>query len=83
MRMHPECLRNKELTGVPTTVPMGMLNDEWSLKNHKQTLKRLNQRGGLGIVEMLDNIHKRKLSFRKETQADVDELNALIKNYCT
>ncbi len=81
MKVHSESLFDKTLTGVPTTVPIGLLSEEQAKNNHQQTLERLNERGGLGIMEMLDNIHRRKLSRQRETQSDVDELNTLIKNY--
>jgi uncharacterized protein YacL len=81
MRMHSDCKRDKGLKNVPDSVPMSLLNEEQAKSNHGQTLKRLNERGGLGVLEMLDNINKRKLTWRKETQADVDELNALLSTF--
>lgn len=66
---------------VPTHVPISIMNEEQAQKNHNQSLSRLNQRGGMGILEILDNIRKRKLTYRKETQADIDELNHLIDIY--
>lgn len=81
MSMHPECLRDKTITNVPTKVPIALMSNEWALKNHSQDLARLNQRGGMGVTEILDNIHRRKLSFSKWKQTDVDELNRIIENY--
>ena len=78
MKVHSTCFRDKSLTNVPKKVSFGLLNEEFALNNHSQTLERLNERGGMGILEILDNIHKRKLSYRNETQKDVDELNNII-----
>ena len=80
MKVHSTCLRDKSLTNVPKEVPTTLLNEEFALNNHSQTLERLNERGGMGILEILDNIHRRKLSYRNETQNDVDELNRIIQN---
>lgn len=79
MKVHSSCLRDKSLKNVPEYVPMELLNEEQAERNHSQSLSRLNERGGMGIAEILDNIHKRRLSFRGETQADVDELNEIIE----
>ena len=82
MRVHSTCFEKRlGLINVPKEVPDTILTEEWAQRNHGQTLKRLNERGGMGILEMLDNIHKRGLSYRKETQKDVDELNELIKSH--
>ena len=81
MKMHSTCLRDKTLTNVPKEVPDSLLNEEQAQINHGQTLHRLNERGGLGVTEILANIkHDKMLAFKEETQADVDELNALIQN---
>jgi len=81
MKMHSSCLCDKTLKNVPEEIPMQLLNEEQAQNNHRQTLQRLNERGGLGVLEMLDNIHKRRLTSRTETQADVDELNNIIKTH--
>ncbi len=72
---------NKELKNYPTSIPWSMLNEEQAQLNHGQSLTRLNERGGMGVSEILFNIKKQRLQFNKETQADVDELNLLIKAY--
>ncbi len=82
MKMHSTCLRDKTLSNVPQEVPDGLLNEQQAKINHGQTLARLNERGGLGILEILWNIHQQKIDFTaKETQVHVDELNRLIDNY--
>ncbi len=78
MTVHPDDLRDKSLKNVPIEVPDNMLNNEWSHRNHSQSLDRLSQRGGMGVLEILDNIHQRTLSARKCLQSDVDELNKLL-----
>ena len=76
----PEKDWTKSSCWAPESVPMNLLNEEQAQTNHGQSLDTLNKRGGLGILEILDNIHKRRLSQRKESWADVQELNTLIKN---
>lgn len=78
MTVHSEDRRNKELMNVPKEIPMMLLNEEWAIRNHGQTLKRLNERGGLGVLEMLNIIHKRKWGYGTESQDCVDELNSII-----
>lgn len=82
MKVHSASGRDKNLKNVPDFVPMGLLNEEQAQHNHSQSLDRLNERGGLGVLEILDNIHKRKLTHRAyETQEEVDELNKLISEF--
>ena len=45
--------------GCPKTVPWNSLNEEWALRNHKQSLERLNERGGLSPAEIHCNVNKR------------------------
>ncbi len=80
MMVHSTSLR--ELKDVPEYVPMDLLNEVQAEINHNQSLDTLNRRMGLGVLELLDNIHRRRLSYRKETQADVEELKKLISHYC-
>lgn len=35
-----------------------LLNEEWAMKNHSQTLDRLAERGGLSCREVLANVKK-------------------------
>jgi len=78
MNIHPDMFKNKDLVNVPKSIPMDLLNEEQAQINHGQSLDRLNQRGGMGILEILDNIYKRRISYRKETQSDIDALNTLL-----
>jgi hypothetical protein len=80
-KVHPGDLSNKNLTNVPITVPWGILNEDQAKENHSQTLTRLNERGGLGVLEMLNNIDKVRLEFRGTNQSEVDRLNKLVADY--
>lgn len=44
--------------GLPAKVPMSILSEEWAQKIHRQTLNRLNERGGLCPAEIYLNINK-------------------------
>lgn len=54
MAVHPNSL----LAEYPHSFPMEMFNQEWAQRNHGQTLKRLNERGGLAFNEMLAILNK-------------------------
>ena len=71
----------KKWPDMPTEIPWDMLNEDMAQKNHGQTLKRLNERGGLGVTECLSNINKTRLQFREEKIEDVLELNKLIEDF--
>lgn len=62
----------------PQFVPYELLNEERAKRNHDQTLDRLNERGGMGCMEILDNINDRRLTNRNETQQDADELAKIL-----
>jgi len=80
MEIHSESRRFHK--NCPKSVPMSLLNEEWAQKNHGQTLKRLNERGGMGVMEILDNIHKRRSSFgTRETEAHLDELLKILNEH--
>lgn len=70
---------SRKLLGMEA-VPMGLFNEEWAQRNHGQTLHRLAERGGLGLLEMLDNIYKRRLSHRVETSEDAALLIKIIQD---
>lgn len=78
MEVHSTSRHNKALKNVPSFVSFKLLNEEQAQRNHSQSLDKLNSRGGLGVLEILDIIHKRKWSHRTETQQEVDELNSII-----
>lgn len=71
----------KNVYGLPKYVPYELLNEEQAQRNHSQSLDRLNERGGLGVMEMLDNIHKRSLSRVMENITHLNELIAIIERY--
>lgn len=50
--------RNCIAMGCPDTVPLSLLNEEWAERNHRQSLTRLAQRGGLGPIELLANMDR-------------------------
>ena len=81
MKVHPDMFSKRlGLVNVPKTVPDELLNGEQAMYNHGQPLATLDRRGGMGIVEILMNIHKSD-HFRTELQKDVDELNEVINNH--
>lgn len=81
MKVHSSSRRM--FPGCPATVPMEMLNEDWAKQIHGQTLDRLNERGGMGINEILGNI--KRLSYQlisgTETAADVMQLKKLIEEF--
>lgn len=79
MRVHSQ--RTLGLIFCPDKVPMAMLSEAMAQKNHGQTLDGLNQRGGLGVNEILANIKSERIKPGNETQQDVDELNVLITKW--
>lgn len=58
-RKYPKC---------PKEFPVGLFNEQWALKIHGQTLKKLNERGGLHPIEMLCNIWE--LPYRQVSTMD-------------
>jgi hypothetical protein len=72
---------------LPDDVPNELLNEDWANKIHLQTLKRLQEMGGLSIIEMIMNLSKITSSkfFEtygynyKPTTEDAKELLRLIK----
>lgn len=42
----------------PETFPNELLDEGWTDKIHSQTLKRLNERGGLSPMEIMMNVNK-------------------------
>lgn len=85
MKIHSGTLRDfngRDYKGTvcPTEVPDSMLCEQWAYKIHGQTLHRLNERGGMGVNEILANIKKLPYSqIREETIEMVEELKMLIE----
>ena len=69
-----------ELSGIPHEIPWEMLNEEYAKKEHYQTLSRLNERGGLTVREILNNIRKEN-SIAITKQSDVEDLNRLVVDF--
>lgn len=65
----------------PKEIPMAMLDETRAKRNHGQTLKRLKERGGLSVGEMLDIILDRKVQFVSTSPADIQELERFIDEY--
>lgn len=67
----------------PKSLPDELFNEEWANKIHSQSLKRLNERGGLSILEMIGNI--KHLSCNDIVNYNVykaaRELMEILKNY--
>jgi hypothetical protein len=82
MKVHSEsrrCWREKG-GDCPEYVPFSLLSEEMAQRNHSQSLDRLNERGGMGVLEILDNIHGRRLSRFGETIEHLNELNERISS---
>jgi hypothetical protein len=47
--------------GCPEKIPFQMLSERQAQSNHNQTLKRLNERGGMSAFELVANIERKGL----------------------
>lgn len=54
----------EEKHGLPDFVPDAILNAQQADLNHGQTLERLNERGGLGVEEIVCNITRIRLTYQ-------------------
>jgi len=72
----------KEIPNVPSRVPMHLLSEEQAMSNHGQTLKRLKERGGLGVKEAIALIKRQpyKTYGKMDNTAAVVMLNEIINN---
>ncbi len=68
-RRYPDC---------PKQVPMRLLNEQWAQRVHMQSLKRLNERGGMCPTEIMANIYKVEPTTLKEETAIAD-LKAILR----
>lgn len=59
------------------SVPIRFFNDEHAKAIHSQTLERLNERGGMGLNEMVGNIQK--LTLRQIMDLDSKDAIIIIK----
>lgn len=60
MPVHSEDARKPDC---PKRFPMHLLNENQAYSNHGQTLKRLKERGGLGVTAILAIVHQKKWSY--------------------
>lgn len=88
MDNHDYRTKNKKFPELPDDFPNELLSEDWADKVHGQTLKRLNERGGMSITELLMNlkriglgeqINKRGYNY-EPTQEDVNELMSFLNN---
>lgn len=63
--------------GLPDTIPDSLLNADWALRIHGQTLERLNERGGLSLAEIVVNV--KKLSYREFDKITVTDAVKFVK----
>lgn len=76
----------KVFANLPDEFPNEKLNREKAMKIHSQTLERLNERGGMGIMEIImnlsewgmDELYRRYGYNYTPTQRDANELMQLI-----
>lgn len=73
--------RQKGLIYYPNYVSFNLMSEEMAQKNHGQSLRTLNSRGGMSVMEILANIKNDRIVKGVETQDDINELNKLILNY--
>jgi hypothetical protein len=60
---------------LPNVIPNDLLNEDWAINIHGQSLDRLNQRGGMAPNELIGNIKKLN---RKEISI-YPEKNAILE----
>jgi hypothetical protein len=73
--------KREELVDYPRSIPWAFIapQEGQAQTNHDQSLRRLAERGGLSVCEALAVLDGKRLSFgRRETQADVDEMNRRV-----
>jgi len=58
----------KEFPNCPSEIPDQLLDNEWALRIHGQSLSRLNERGGTSPVEIIVNIERK--SYREFDRLD-------------
>lgn len=74
----------KQFPDFPEELPDELFNEDWAQKVHLQSLKRLNERGGLSPIEMLVNIRKLSLQiiYREfTTEMAINILNTYLKQW--
>jgi hypothetical protein len=68
--------------GCPAEFPDELLDEQWAQRIHGQTLKRLNERGGLSPSEIICNVEKLTFNvlLRLDDQQCVEKINIIISN---
>lgn len=79
MPIHPD---DAQKFDCPTQFPMHLLDEGQAQRNHSQTLKRLKERGGLSVREILAIVGKKNWSYYGNLQWDeaLKMLNDIITN---
>lgn len=78
MPIHPDDIK---LPNCPQRVPMALLEETVAYRNHGQTLKRLKERGGLGVKEVLSIIEDKPWSYfgRTPIASCIEALNKILE----
>lgn len=86
-RVHPESQREAQRAGLacPAVVPWSLLapHEAQAQHNHGQTLERLNERGGLGVEEMVAIINGRGIGdvLRMKLAPSLEALSAHLQRW--
>lgn len=79
MPLHPE---SRKQSGCPEEFPFELLNEQRAKDFHGQTLKRLKERGGLSVLEIIYNISSlERFPDRRTTTDDIHKLNKILQEY--
>ena len=60
MPVHPD---DAKKPGCPQVFPMHLLNEKQAVSNHGQSLRRLKERGGLSVKEILSIVHGKRWDY--------------------
>ncbi len=79
MPIHPE---DAQKFDCPTQIPMHLLDEGQAQRNHSQTLKRLKERGGLSVREILAIVGKKNWSYYSNLKWEeaIEMLNDILTN---
>lgn len=79
MPVHPEDAKKPYC---PRQFPMHLLDEQQAQRNHGQTLQRLKERGGLGVLESLSIVNKKPWTYYRDLKWDeaLRMLNDLLTN---
>lgn len=79
MPIHPDDARKFDC---PTQFPMHLLDEGQAQRNHSQTLKRLKERGGLSVREILAIVGKKNWNYYGSLlwEDAIKMLNEIITN---